>query len=208
MKYKYFDELFLRYPVLLEIKNKIMTTYELLRICNDNNGTVFMAGNGGSRADSYHIAGELMKGFLKQRPIKQEAKDKLKLIPGGEDISDLLQEGFPAIPLGGTVLSSAISNDTGSQMEFAQPLYVLGRKGDVLIGISTSGNAVNVCNAAIVAKAYGISVISLTGESGGKLQSLSDVCITVPETDVYKVQELHLPVYHAICAQLEEDLFD
>jgi len=208
MKNKFFNELELRYPALLSCKEQIISAYDLLRACNDRRGTIFIAGNGGSRADADHIAGELMKGFLKKRSLPQEMSNAFKPIPGGEALSELLQGGISAIPLGFSALSSAIHNDTGLGVDLAQELYVLGRAEDTLLAISTSGNAKNVYNAAIVAKVHGMPVVALTGKTGGRLSELADVCIRVPETETYKVQELHLPVYHAICAQLEDDLFD
>jgi len=208
MEHKYFGELLQRYPSLKCNREQILSAFTMLKACYSRHGTIFIAGNGGSRADAEHISGELMKGFLKQRPISEEVREKLSRTPEGKELSALLQEGIKAIPLGWLSLSSAINNDTGSSMEYAQPLYVLGRSGDVLIGISTSGNAKNIINAVITAKALDIHIISMTGETGGELRSLSDVCIAVPESEVFKIQELHLPIYHAICAQLEEDLFD
>jgi D-sedoheptulose 7-phosphate isomerase len=208
MEKKYFDNLYTRYPNLVCIKKQLTDAYNLFRFCYNQDGVIYIAGNGGSRADADHICGELMKGFIKKRPLSEETKAGFEKYPNGAALSDLLQEGIPAIPLGNMVLSSAINNDIGANIDFAQQLYVLGRAGDVLIAISTSGNSENIYNAALVAKARRISVVSLTGENGGRLRALSDVCISVPETETYKIQELHLPVYHAICAQLEDDLFD
>ena len=170
-----------------------------------------VCGNGGSAADSEHIVGELMKGFLKKRQISEKEKDKLKsLFPGEWDyLSKNLQGALPAISLvSHPALSSAFINDVAADMVFAQQVYGYAKAGDVLLGISTSGNAKNVANAVMVARAAGMKTIGLTGGKGGFLQSLCDVTIRVPADETFKIQEYHLPVYHALCAMLEEEFFD
>ena len=97
--------------------------------------------------------------------------------------------------------------DVAWETAFAQQVYGLGNAGDVLIALSTSGNSANCVNAALVAKAKGMKVISMTGEGGGKIGELADAAIKVPETETFKIQELHLPVYHALCAAVEGELF-
>ena len=208
MSKKIIDELIYRYPCLNCINKQIIEAYDMLKQLYSAGNTVFLAGNGGSHADTNHFAGELMKGFLKKRPVSADVQAKLRNFSDGLRLSSLLQEGIPAIPLGNGVISTAILNDIGQDTVFAQPLYVLGCKGDVFVGFSTSGNSKNVYYAAITAKALNMLVISFTGATGGILKSISDVCINVPEKETYKVQELHMPIYHAICAQLEEDLFE
>jgi D-sedoheptulose 7-phosphate isomerase len=171
---------------------------------------VLICGNGGSAADSEHIVGELMKGFKLKRPIPQTARAALaRLFPEkGADLADHLQGALPAISLTGhPALSSAFANDVRADMVYAQQVYGYGRPGDMLIALSTSGNSTNILNAAKIAKAFGMAVLGMTGQGGGKLSELSDVCIRVPAEETYRVQELKLPVYHALCAMLEEEFF-
>ena len=208
MEHIFLDSLYIRYPVLAHLRENIYAAFEALRFCCCEKKTIFLAGNGGSKADADHFAGELLKGFRKKRPIKLDMKNKLGSYHGGSELTALLQEGISAVSLGNSVLSTAIVNDVGAETVFAQPLYALGREGDVFVGISTSGNAKNIYNAAITARALEMKVITLTGKTGGILLDISDVCINVPETETYKIQELHLPIYHAISAQLEEKFFD
>jgi len=205
------DELVSRYPVLLPIRNSIEEAFRSLRDCYENRGKLLICGNGGSSADSSHIVGELMKGFLSKREISADFKHLLSSLGGdrGISISGRLQKALPAISLGAhQSLISAVSNDIGSDLVYAQQVLGYGSKGDVLLGISTSGNAENVINAMIVAKASGLTVIGLTGASGGQMKSFCDITIQVPEQSVPVIQELHLPVYHALCAMLEAYFFD
>ena len=167
-------------------------------------------GNGGSCADADHIVGELMKGFLKKRPLsasqRQAMTENFPEMDG--DILESLQCGLPALSLCSmTALNTAFCNDVDPELIYAQSVFSLGKQGDVLICLSTSGNAKNVCSAAIVAKALGITVIGLTGRAGGRLKEIADFCITVPETETFKIQELHLPVYHYLCAETEAHFF-
>lgn len=167
-------------------------------------GKLLICGNGGSCADAEHIAAELMKGFHLKRPVAAQ------LFPNGvpDPVLNDLQGALPAIPLSGNgPLTTAVINDTHADLIYAQQVIGLGKEGDVLLCISTSGNARDCCLAAIVAGQMKVKVISLTGETGGKLAELSDCLLNVPESKTDKVQELHLPLYHALCAQLEEVFF-
>ena len=200
-----------RYPVLSAVKADTQKAAEEIIGCYENGGKVLLCGNGGSAADCEHIAGELMKGFLKKRPLNDSEKEKMKArVPQLDDEQlSKLQHGLAAIALVSmTALNSAFCNDAEPEMIYAQGVMALASEGDVLVAISTSGNAENVSAAAKVAKALGCKVVSLTGRTGGKLKEYSDVCICVPEDETYKVQEVHLPVYHCICALVEEHFFD
>lgn len=200
-----------RYPVLKAVEEDILAAYEMLRGCYENGGKVLIAGNGGSCADSEHIVGELMKGFVKRRPVPAELSASLKACDPkrGEALAASLQGGLPAIALTGHAgLSTAFLNDVDGKMIYAQQLYGYGKKGDVFIGISTSGNAENVMYAVVMAKAAGIRTIGLAGKDGGMLAKACDRAIVVPETETYKIQELHLPVYHTLCLMLEEHFYE
>ena len=169
-----------------------------------------MCGNGGSASDALHIVGELMKSFVLPRRLDEAACQAIKAVSGedGDLLCQNLQGALPAIALvNETSLTTAYSNDVAPDMIFAQQVFGYGNAGDVLLGISTSGNSRNVVLAAKVARAKGVGVISLTGETGGALRALSDVTVAVPERETYRVQELHLPVYHALCLILEEEFF-
>lgn len=203
------ENLFKRYSSLETVKNDILRAFEIISDAYGNGGKLFVCGNGGSAADSEHIVGELMKSFKKTRPIDGELKRSLLLTGNdGKYVADNLEGALPAISLTSHIaLTTAYMNDREPDMTFAQQLSGLGKKGDALICISTSGNSKNCVNASVVAKAMGISVIGLTGLRESKISEKSDVSIRVPETETYKVQELHLPVYHALCAMLEEEFF-
>lgn len=171
---------------------------------------LLLCGNGGSAADCDHIAAELMKGFLRPRPLPGAAVATLRRIGGerGDRLGRLLQGALPAVSLTGpAALVSAVGNDTAADLAFAQQVYGLGTPGDVLLGISTSGNAENVCNAFVVARLRGLTTVALTGRGGGQLAALADVAVRVPAGDTPTVQELHLPVYHALCIALEAYFF-
>lgn len=207
---KHIDLLIERYPVLNACKDEIIAAYELLEECYVSDHKLLIAGNGGSAADSEHIAGELMKRFKILRPVPAEFAKKLKGIDAvrGENLSKNLERGLMAIPLvAHEALSTAYINDVDGLGVFAQQLYGFGRLGDVFLGISTSGNSKNVMSATVVARALGIKVIGLTGAKGGELASVADVAIKVPETETYMIQELHLPVYHCLCLMLEDHFF-
>lgn len=202
-------ELFERYPVLEEIKKEIETAKETLIECYKNGGKVLCCGNGGSCADCEHIVGELMKGFLSLRKLPNEKREKMiARCPEIKEMLDKLQGGLPAISLTSfTGLNTAFCNDVDADLVYAQSLMALAKENDVLLALSTSGNSKNVVNAVKVAKALGVKTISLTGEGGGKLSMNSDICIKAPEKETYKVQELHLPIYHYLCAEVEKYFF-
>lgn len=205
-----FDILLERYPALEECKDSIMNAYLMLEECYENSHKVLIAGNGGSAADSNHIVGELMKSFCKKRKIEQDVYDKiLKDEKYGKELADSLQGALPTISLNNhESLNTAFLNDVNPCATFSQQVIGYGVKNDVFLGISTSGNSKNVVMAAITAKAKGLKVISLTGQKESDLSRLSDVTIRVPETETYKIQEYHLPVYHALCLMLEEKFFE
>lgn len=204
------NELLKRYPCLESTSEDIIKAENALITCFKNGNKLLICGNGGSCADCEHIAGELMKGFLSKRPLSEEQKAEMKA--NCPEIDEkyllLLQRAVPAIALPSfTALNTAFCNDVEPELVFAQGLMGLGEKDDVLLCISTSGNSKNVVAAALTAKALGIKTIGLTGKTGGKLKEICDICVCVPETETFKVQELHLPVYHYLCARVEEKLF-
>jgi len=208
--WKYIDDLFVRYPKLEGARGDLLDAYELLKHCFENGGKLLVAGNGGSAADSEHIAGELMKGFLSKRPLSEELRHRFAEIEPvkGREISERLQGALAVLPLTAQdAFSTAFLNDMGAEDIFAQKLMGYGKKGDVFLGISTSGDSMNIINAAITAKALDIKVIGLTGSTGGKLKKYCDVLVRAPESEAYKVQELHLPIYHSWCMMLEEYFF-
>lgn len=204
------SELVKRYPVLAECENAINDAKNMLIECFENGGKLLLCGNGGSCADCEHIAGELMKGFLSKRPLSDDIKDRMKRRNpkiDGEAITKL-QGALPAIPLTSfSALNTAFANDVDADLAYAQSVLALGKENDVLLAISTSGNAKNVNQAASVAKAIGVKVIALTGSYGGMLNDKADVIIRAPETETYKIQELHLPIYHHICMEIEKHFF-
>lgn len=207
---KHIDLLMKRYPVLETCKEEIIGGYELMEACYKNGGKLLIAGNGGSAADSEHIAGELMKRFKTPRSIPEDLKKKLIEIDSirGKNLSKNLERPLMAIPLvAHEALTTAYINDVDGLGVFAQQLYGFGKEGDVFLGITTSGNSQNVMSATVVARALGIKVLGLTGENGGELSQVANVCVKVPETETYMVQELHLPVYHCWCLMLEDEFF-
>lgn len=207
---KHIDLLMKRYPVLEVCRQAIIDAYLVMEECYEHDGKLLIAGNGGSAADSEHIAGELMKRFKTPRPVTPEMAEKLQEIDParGAELAKNLERGLMAIPLvAHEALSTAYINDVDGLGVFAQQLFGFGRPGDVFLGISTSGNSKNVMSATVVARALGIKVIGLTGAKGGELASVADVAIKVPETETYMIQELHLPVYHCWCLMLEDKFF-
>ena len=206
---KVLNELLNRYPALSEQEGNIIAAFEILKNAYANGNKLLTCGNGGSAADSEHIVGELMKRFKKPREIESAVAKKLAAFGAtGEKLAGDLEGALPAISLTSHIaLSTAFANDKEPSAVFAQQVYGLGVCGDVLICISTSGNSENCYLAAITAKSKGIKVISLTGKTEGRLSSVSDVTIFAPETETYKVQERPLPIYHALCAMLEEEFF-
>lgn len=207
---QYLNELMERYPILTGIRKPIQEAYEMLAECYERGGKVLLAGNGGSCADAEHIVGELMKGFVKKREVPEEFAEKLSAVDEekGNALAAKLQGGLPAIALSGHPgLSTAFLNDVDGDMIYAQQTYGYGEPKDVLFALSTSGNAKNIEYAVITAKAKGMKVLGLTGKDGGKLGQMADVAIIAPETETFRIQELHLPIYHALCLMLEETFF-
>ncbi|WP_264473947.1 D-sedoheptulose-7-phosphate isomerase [Lachnospira pectinoschiza] len=207
---KHIELLVKRYPQLKSIQSQIEQAYLVLEECYANGGKLLIAGNGGSAADAEHIAGELMKRFKIKRPVSKEFAEKLAEIDAvrGKQLADNLECSLMAIPLvAHEALTTAYINDVDGYGVFAQQLFGYGRKGDVFLGISTSGNSKNIMNATVVARASGIKVIGLTGETGGELAKVADVAVKVPEKETYMIQELHLPIYHCWCLMLEERFF-
>jgi phosphoheptose isomerase len=204
------EQLISTYPELEACAADIQSAFEALRDCYRRGGKVLTCGNGGSASDAEHIVGELMKGYLLERPVSESMRSKLSAVsPGNSDyLASHLQRALPAISLvSQTSLISAIANDTAADMVFAQQVYAYGREGDVLLGLSTSGNARNVIHAVQVARALGMHTVVLTGPTGGKSRPLCDVCIRVPADSTPAVQERHLPIFHVLCAMLEEEFF-
>ncbi len=204
---KHIEELCRRYPVLSVCKNDIEKAVEILIESFENGGKLLVAGNGGSCADSDHISGELLKSFVKKRRPSAELIDSIRKInpETGDYLSDKLQGSLPVIALtNNTALMTASLNDVDGNIMFAQQVNGYGKKGDVFLGISTSGNSKDIVYPAVVAKAKGLMTIALTGKDGGKLKEIADICIIVPERETFKIQELHLPVYHALCLEIEE----
>ena len=208
--YEIFQQMLVKNPDLQAQGENILKAYEIIDECYQNGGKVIICGNGGSAADSEHIVGELMKGFILRRPINNKMRDNLqKLFPNdGQYLADNLQGALPAISLvSHTSLASAYINDIQADMVFAQQVFGYGRQYDVLLGISTSGNSANVLNAVKIAKSLELKTIGLTGENGGKMKKFCDVTICAPDTETYRIQEYHLPIYHALCAMIEENFF-
>lgn len=207
---EYLDLLIARYPALICVKQDVLEAYRLLAQCYKEDKKLLVAGNGGSAADAEHIVGELMKGFKLPRKVTAEFAEKLLAVDDqmGAVLAENLQGALPAIALDGHVaLSTAYMNDCEPLLCFAQQVNGYGRPGDVLLAISTSGNSQNVVYAAAVAKAKGMKIIGLTGEKKSKLSEYADVCVRVPETETYMVQELHQPIYHSLCLMLESAFF-
>lgn len=204
------NNLILRYPQLEVCREDIIKAYELLETVYQQGRKLLVCGNGGSASDSEHIVGELMKEFKLKRKVYSDHAATLKEIDPelGQVLADNLQGALPAISLTGhSSLQTAFMNDAVPELVFAQQVNGYGKPGDVFLGISTSGNSKNVLYAAVNAKAKGLKVIGLTGAKDNKLMKYADVCIRVPETETYKIQELHLPVYHCLCLMLEQHFF-
>ncbi len=200
-----FNELFERYPSLNTCRENILKSFEIMSDCFENGGKILCCGNGGSAADCDHFAGELLKGFLKKRSLPDCEKEKF----GDKFIADNLQKGLPVISLcAHSALMTAFSNDAVPSLVFAQQVYAYAKSGDVLLCFSTSGNSENIVYAAETALAADMKVISITGEKESALSRFSDVCIRLPETETFKVQELTLPVYHCLAAMIENKFFD
>lgn len=207
---KQIDILVDRYPILNSSRDDIAKAYDILEEAYSNGRKLLVAGNGGSAADSEHIVGELMKEFKLKRKIYSDQAERLCKIDSelGPVLAENLQGTLPAISLvGEAALSTAYMNDAVPELVFAQQVNGYGKPGDVFLGISTSGNSKNILYAAVAAKSKNLKVIGLTGQKKNKLEKFCDVCIHVAETETYKIQELHLPVYHCLCMMLEEHFF-
>lgn len=199
-----------RYPILGRIREEIAGAYLLMEETYERGGKLLLAGNGGSAADAEHMAGELMKRFRLPRPVSRVFTEKLKNVDPdrGAVLARHLESPLTAIPLTGRdALATAYLNDVGGTGMFAQQVFGLGRTGDIFLGISSSGESENVIDAAVVARAMGLRVIALTGTAGGRLARDADVAVQAPETETYRIQELHLPIYHCWCLMLEENFF-
>ena len=207
---RYLELLIRRYPVLEKICAEIGEAYNTIVCSIENGGKILVAGNGGSAADAEHIVGEMMKSFRKKRKLQEDIQTKLIAVDRnmGEKLGKYLQGAITAIALDGhPALTTAYLNDCDPILGFAQQVYGYGKTGDILWAISTSGNSQNILYAAVTAKALGMNVIGLTGGSNNQLKYFADICIMVPETETFMVQELHLPIYHTLCLMLEEHFF-
>lgn len=203
MNSPHLSKLIKRLPELAVCEDAIAEAYATLHACFKSGGKVLLCGNGGSAADADHWAGELLKGFCKMRPLPAKERKKLP-----KYVARRLQGALPAIPLTGfTALGSAFLNDVAGDLVYAQLTSALGRRGDVLVALSTSGNAANVCHAVQTARVRGLRTVALTGAGGGRLRKLSDICIRVPARETYRAQEYHLPVYHCLSLMLEDAFF-
>lgn len=206
----YIAQLIERYPVLASVENEIRTAYQVLERAYTNHKKLLVGGNGGSCADAEHIVGELMKGFVKKREIPKTMQERLLGLDQelGKHLANGLQSSLRAIAITGHAgLSTAFANDVDSEMTYAQQVNGYGDEGDVLLAISTSGNSKNLIYAALTARAKDMPVVLLSGKDGGKLRAIADVSIVVPNQKTYQIQELHLPIYHALCLQLEDKFF-
>lgn len=210
MKHPILIDLEQNYPLLKAVIPQVYEAFVLMRDSFSQGGKLLVAGNGGSCADSEHIVGELMKGFVKKRSVPAEFADALAAADPkrGAELAEKLQGALPAISLTGhPALSTAYLNDVDAALIYAQQLYGYGREGDVFLAISTSGNAKNLSYALAVAKAKNIKTIGLTGKDGGELKRCCDCAIVIPSQETYRIQEYHLPVYHALCLMLEDYFF-
>ena len=204
------DSLVERYPKLAVCSDTIRGAYEIMEKAFAGDRKLLVCGNGGSASDSEHIVGELMKEFKLKRKVFKGQAEAMKAIDNelGSVLAEHLQGALPAMTMTGhSSLTTAFMNDSLPELIFAQQVNGYGKPGDVFLGISTSGNSRNVLFAAVAAKAKGLKVIGLTGQKECKLAHLADICIQVPETVTYKIQELHLPVYHCLCMMLEDHFF-
>ena len=178
--------------------------------CYERDRKLLVCGNGGSAADAEHIVGEMMKGFCLPRRLSDTDKAQLVSVAGDDAdlLSTKLQYGLAALSLvSHSALITATANDQDGQLIFAQQVWGLGQAGDVLLAISTSGNSQNVLLAAKTARAKNMLVIGLTGANGRKLSELCHITISVPSDNVAQIQEMHLPIYHHICASVEAHFF-
>ena len=203
----FIKELVERYSTLSVCKADIESAAKTIIGSYEAGGKLLVAGNGGSAADSDHITGELLKSFIKKRKPEKEFLESLSEIDQetGKYLEDKLQGSLPAIALSNnSALMTASLNDVDGNVMFAQQVMGLGKKGDVFLGITTSGNSKDIIYALVVAKAKGLKTIALTGKDGGKAKTIADISIVVPQEETFKIQELHLPIYHALCLTVEE----
>lgn len=199
-----------RYPLLDCISGQILTAFLLMEECYKRGNKILIAGNGGSACDAQHMVAELMKSFLLKRELSKEEKKKMLEtdFQRGSILASKLQGALPAIALDShAALNTAFANDMDGRLCFAQQVYAYGRKGDLFLGITTSGNSENILFAAVTARALGMKAIGFTGQSGGKVAEIVDFCVKIPATQTYEVQELQQPVYHCWCQMLEEEFF-
>lgn len=207
---KIIDNLILEYSSLKNCYNNILKAlYDILK-CYNNNKKIIVCGNGGSATDAQHIVGELMKSFVLPRKLNLEKQNKIKksFPDSSEYLINNLQTPLPAISLLGEIgLITAYANDVVSDLIFAQQILGYGNSGDILIAISTSGNSKNILYASEIAKVCEMEIIGLTGNKGGKLKNICDILINVPSDTTSKIQELHLPIYHALCMAVENEFF-
>ena len=205
------EKLFTKYPDLVPMEKEITDAFEMWRTSYHQGGKTLLCGNGGSASDSEHIVGELMKGFVRQRPVPPDFAERLRSEGGdaGHHIASHLQGALPAISLvSQTSLMTAYMNDVAADLVFAQQVYGYGRVGDVLVALSTSGRSANILHAVTTARALGMKTLGLTGGTGGDLAKQCDVCLTVPFTETLDIQERHIALYHTLCLLLEEEFFD
>lgn len=208
---QFVSDFFARHPNLMPMRDQILRTGEMLTEAFKKGNKLLLCGNGGSCADCDHIAGELLKGFLLKRPVDQELKAALEERYGayGAEVAGKLQQGLPAISLNThNAAISAFANDVDPELIYAQQVLAYGKPGDILIGISTSGNAKNVAAAVMTANSIGMHTVGLTGKDGGKLGQLCDLALIMPQMETYRIQEEHLAVYHLLCAMVEYELFE
>lgn len=204
-EYSEIENLVKRYPILINAKEDILKAEKMIVSSYEQGGKLLVCGNGGSASDADHIVGELMKEFHRKRPLPKTFQETLKSFDEDGVIIEQLKGALPAISLNAQdAIMTAIINDCDSGIVYAQQVYGYGARGDVLLGMSTSGNSENIRNAVITAKALGMKTILLTGEKGGNISDIADISIKLPETDTYRVQELTLPVYHALCIMIED----
>lgn len=203
----FLNDLIKRYPPISDLKENIWLTYQIILESLKNGGTVFTCGNGGSASDSEHIAGELLKGFILKRGLDEKTKQVFseKFGVDGTNLAEKLQYGLRAISLTShPAFITAFANDVDADLIFAQQLFGLGRKDDVLIAISTSGNSPNIYNCVLTASMMGIKTVLMTGKVGGRCAGLVDIALKMPENEAYKIQEYHLPIYHTLCLMIED----
>ncbi len=205
-----FNKLYSTYPILKNCEQDISKAFELLLTCAESNAFIYTCGNGGSAADSEHIAGELMKGFILKRPLSSEEKENFSQTENGNDIANKLQKGIRCISLvSQSGLISAFANDIDPSLVYAQQVYNYAlNENDVLIALSTSGNSLNIVNAVKAANAVNIKSIAITGKNESNLSAHSSVTVKLPSDVTYEIQELTLPVYHALCSALECEMFE